>query len=393
MSDVDGLLTHLPEDPYPLYDVLRNKGRVLWLDGAQRWLVTGHEEALAVLRHPRMSSDRTRWDGYRPAPGYDRSAGMFTMDPPGHTRLRGLVQRAFTARVVEGLRPRIQQLVTEFLDAAEKRGEIDLIADFAGPLPAIVLAELLGIPSEGQLRYRRWATTMMGAIDPVSHATSSEQAAAGQRADDELTAYLGEIIALRRRDPRPDLISALLAAEESGQRLTGIELLEMCILLTVAGLETSVNLIGNGVGALLAHPAQLARLRDEPELLNSAIEELLRYDAPIQLSGRVPTEDIEIDGQTLRKGQMVGVVLGAANRDERAFTDPHELDLGRSPNNHVAFGRGIHFCLGAPLARIEGATAIGELVRRFPGLRPAGKPQRRTNPHVRGFTSLPVALR
>jgi cytochrome P450 len=204
--------------------------------------------------------------------------------------------------------------------------------------------------------------------------------------------YLAAIIAERRQQPRQDLISDLVQVEESGDRLSGDELMEMCVLLTVAGLETTTNLIGNGVNALLDHPDELARLRADPGLIETAIEELLRYDAPIQLSGRIPMEDLDFDGHPLRKGQMVGIILGAANRDPRAFPEPGRLDLGRSPNNHIAFGRGIHFCIGAPLARVEGAIAIQALVGRFPKLRRANDPKRRLNPHVRGFASLPVTL-
>jgi pimeloyl-[acyl-carrier protein] synthase len=390
--DLNSILTQVPDDPYPTYAMVRGMGRLLWIDQIGRWIVTGHAEALALLRHEKLSSDRTRWDGYQLPPGLKRPpGGMFVMDPPEHTRLRTLVQQAFTPRVVERLRPRVEQRVDELLAAGAERGEIDLMADFAGPLPATVLAEMLGIPAELHELFRHWTTTLIETIDPVSHHLT-ETSEEGVKARVNLERCLTDIIEERRQRPQPDVISDLVRAEESGDRLSGDELMEMCVLLTVAGLETTANLIGNGVNALLDNPGQLARLRAEPGLIESAVEELLRYDAPIQLSGRIPVEDVEMFGHTLRKGQMVGIVLGAANRDPAVFADPERLDLARVPNNHLAFGRGIHFCLGAPLARVEGAIAIGALAARFPNLRRAGDPKRRLNPHVRGFASLPVAL-
>jgi len=392
MIDFGALLSRVPDDPYPTYAIVREAGPMMWIDQIQRWLVTGHEEAMAVLRHERFSSDRTRWDGYRLPPGLERPpGGMFVMDPPDHTRLRALVQKAFTPRMVNELRPRIERRATELLDHGADAGDVDLMADFAGPLPATVLAEMLGIPAADHETFRNWTTVLIAAIDPVSHHLTA-QAQEGTRVRAAMEAYLGEIIAERRRRPRPDLISDLIRVEEAGERLSSDELMEMCVLLTVAGLETTANLIGNGVNALLDHPEQLARLRDEPGLIHSAVEELLRFDAPIQLSGRIPMENLELCGHRLRRGQMVGVILGAANRDPRVFDDPDRLVMDRSPNNHLAFGRGIHFCLGAPLARVEGAIAISALVGRFPKLRRSGDPVRRLNPHVRGFAQLPVAL-
>jgi pimeloyl-[acyl-carrier protein] synthase len=376
-------------DPYPLYDLLRTAGPVLWLEQLGYWVVVAHREVLTVLRDPRLSSDRSRWDAYKLPPGEEQPAGgMVVMDPPDHTRLRGLVQQAFTPRVLELLRPRIEELVDRMLTAAAELGGFDLMADLAAPLPATVLAELLGVPPEDQELFRRWATAHIESIDPVSHAVSED----GMAARATLRQYLEDIVAQRRRRPQEDLISGLLQAQQEGDRLDGRELMEMLLLLLVAGIETTANLIGNGMNALFDHPAELDRLRAEPGLIESAIEELVRYDAPIQLSGRVPVEDVELAGHTLRKGQMVGVILGAANRDPMAFREPNRLDLARSPNPHVAFGRGIHFCIGAPMARIEGQIAIPALLARFPGLHRAGEARMRENLHVRGFSSLPVAF-
>jgi pimeloyl-[acyl-carrier protein] synthase len=377
-------------DPYPIYHMMRGWGRVLWLDQVGRWMITGHREALSVLRDSKFSSDRSLSDDYELPPGAERPpGGMFVMDPPDHTRLRTLVQKAFTARVIERMRARVDVVVSRLLDACDGQAEVDLMAAFACPLPAIVLAELLGIPQEQHQAFQRWTTTVIETIDPVSHQLVSQD---GVQAREEMERCLSDIIDERRRHPQPDLISGLVQAEESGDRLTSDELLEMCLLLIVAGFETTANLIGNGVHALLEHPDQLARLRGDPELIGTAVEELLRYDSPIQVSGRIPREDVELDGHLLRKGQTVGILVGAANRDPEAFAEPDRLDLGRTPNNHIALGRGIHFCLGAPLARLEGATALTALVDRFPKLQSASPPTRRNNLHVRGFMSLPVAL-
>jgi cytochrome P450 len=390
MSDLASLIDS-PEttvDPYPVYDVLRKTGRVLWVEEMGRWLVTGHREALFILCHDKVSVNRHLLDDGVAAD--EKPRGLPFIDPPDHTRLRALVQQAFTPRAVERLRPEAEKLANELLNAADDRGEMDLITDFAGPLPAIMLASMLGIPTEDHDLFRSWAAAIVETIDPVSHRLVSD---AGKQERVSMQNYLTDIIAQRRRRPAEDLISGMVQAEESGDRLTGTELMEMCVVLTIAGVEATTNMIGNGVNALLDHPDQLARLRGEPQMIKSAVEELLRYDPPIQVAGRIPLEDIEVDGKRLGKGQTVGVLLGGANRDPEVFPEPGRLDLTRSPNNHIAFGRGIHFCLGAPLARVEGSIAISALVNRFPYLSPAGEGKRRTNVHVRGFMSLPVTLR
>jgi cytochrome P450 len=388
MVDVAGFMASYADidDPYPFYDEVRAEGPVLWVPDLNRWLVTGYRPASALLRHEHVSSDRRNWSDYQLPPGRDRPpGGMFSMDPPEHTRLRAPVQQAFTPRLIERLRPGIEALTDKLLAAAAERGEIETMTDFACPLPATVVAELLGIPAQDQELFRDWTTTYTAAIDPVSHVMTSDR---GVQAEADLTAYLTAVVAERQARPCDDLITAL-----AGAGLAGDELVELCILLVIAGLETTANLIGNGLHALLANPGQLAKLRADPALISTAVEELLRYDPPVQLSGRVPLRDIELDGHTLRAGQMAGILLGAANRDPDAFDEPNRLDLTRSPNHHLALGRGIHYCLGAPLARLVGAVAIGALVSRFPAMRPAGPVTRRANVHVRGFESLPVALR
>jgi pimeloyl-[acyl-carrier protein] synthase len=383
------LLLLLQHDPYPFYEQLRSAGPVVWASSLGRWLVTGHAEIAEVLRDDRFSADRRKWQGFAPIiePAPEGARSMLVTDPPDHTRLRTLVQQAFTPRTVEQLRPRIETLVEEALRAAEERGGMDLVGDLAYPLPVTVIAELLGVPVQDRASFRRWSDALVGALDPVA---STDRRAVALAARDALHTYLRRVIAERRAVPRDDLISRLVEAEEQGDRLSGPELLAMGVLLLVAGHETTVNLIGNGVNALLAHPDQLARLQQEPELIEPAVEELLRYDAPVQLTGRVALEELELGGRQVAPGQMVTLLLGAANRDPHVFADPEQLDLGRDPNPHLAFGRGIHFCLGAPLARLEAQIAIGALIRRFPSLRLAGVPKRRPTVTLRGFASLPL---
>jgi cytochrome P450 len=381
------LLRQLHELPYPLYARLRAAGPVMWNEQMGLWMVTGYPAVLSALRDPRFSADRTRAEGYRPLTEEGRRPrSILVLDPPDHTRLRGLVQKAFTPRVVEGLRPRVQELVDGYLDRLEERGRIDLVTDLAYPLPVTVIADLLGVPSQDHEVFKGWSEAIAGSLDPVLRDMTGVVAAR-----EELRAYLSGIIAQRRRQPRDDLISRLVEVEEQDDRLDGEELLQMLVLLLIAGHETTVNLIGNGVDALLEHPDQLALLRDRPELLEGAVEELLRYDSPVQLTARVVTEELELGSRRLRPGQLTMLLLGAANRDPAVFPDPDRLDLARTSNPHLAFGRGIHFCLGAPLARMEGQIAIGSLVRRFGRLRRDGEARRRPTITLRGFASLPVA--
>jgi cytochrome P450 len=292
--------------------------------------------------------------------------------------------------MIESLRPRIEAIVSELLEhMAHKSGSIDLIAELAYPLPVAVIAELLGVPAEDRVKFQDWSAVIAASLDPLVDDDLMERVVVAREA---LHAYLRAIIAERRRAPRADLISGLVAAEERGDVLTEPELVSMCTLLLIAGHETTVNLIGNGTLALLRNPDQLALLRADAGLVPRAIEELLRYDSPVQMTGRVALEPVTIGGQTIDQGQWIVSLLGAANHDPAQFADPERLDLRRNPNPHVAFGRGIHFCLGAPLARLEGQLAIGALVRRFPKLELAGEPVRRNQITLRGLASLPVAM-
>jgi len=318
---------------------------------------------------------------------------MLDRDPPDHTRLRGLASKAFTPRVVEALRPRIQQIVDGLLERIEPQGEMDLIEEFAYPLPVIVICEMLGVPLADHERFKGWSLDLARGLDSVMLGPDSEVAQRSGKARHALAGYFRELIAERRASPRSDLLSALIAAEEAGDRLSENELLATCILLLVAGHETTVNLIGNGTMALLRHPDQLRRLREDPGLIASAVEELLRYDGPVQRTARTPTADVTVGGRTIGKGEMVMPFIGAADRDPAQFPHPDRLDITRADNRHIAFGLGIHFCLGAPLARVEGQIAIGTLVRTLPKLALAtDTPEYRQSLTLRGLQALPLTF-
>jgi pimeloyl-[acyl-carrier protein] synthase len=318
---------------------------------------------------------------------------MLDRDPPDHTRLRGLVSKAFTPRVVEGLRPRIQQIVDGLIDRVAARRSMDLIEEFAYPIPVVVICEMLGVPVEDHERFKGWSLDIARGLDLIWLGPDSEVGRRSVAARQALADYFRGLIAQRRAAPRNDLLSGLIAAEEAGDKLNETELLATCILLLIAGHETTVNLIGNGTLALLRHHDQFERLRREPALIGTAVEELLRYDGPVQRTARIPSDDIDIGGQTIAKGEMVMPFIGAADRDPAQFPDPDRLDIGRAENRHIAFGWGIHFCLGAPLARIEGQIAIGTLARRLPKLAlGTDQPEYRQSLTLRGLKALPVSF-
>jgi len=384
-------------NPYPVYRRLQQEDPVHKpFPGV--WILSRHRDVAALLRHPDVSSDR------RNSPVYEEfvkalpvepdegalTPSMLFLDPPDHDRLRRLANKAFTPRAVERLVPRIHQVVTELLDRAEERGEFDVIADLAYPLPVTVISEMLGIPEEDRERLRAWSLDLIYTLDPM---LSVEALARAQRAGAEFRSYLRELIAGRRRHLGDDLLSGLIQAEDQGQQLTPQELVATCVLLLVAGHETTSSFIGNGMLALLRHPDQYARLHDDPALMRSAGEELLRFDSPVQLTGRLVLRDAQIAGQRVQAGQDVVALVGAANRDPEVFAEPDRLDLGRTDNGHLAFDGGIHFWLGAPLARVEGGTAIASVVRRFPALGLAtDEPVWRDTITLRALSSLPVAV-
>ena len=386
-------------DPYPVVSRLREQDPVHH-SPLGFYVLTRYEDCANILRDPRSSNDFTNSEAAveeAAKQGLDlrelaaEGARPFLfMDPPDHTRLRGLVSKAFTPRVVEELRPRAQQVVDRLLDAAVARGEFDVIADLAYPLPVTIISEMLGVPAEDHEVFQGWSREMARSLDP-DFVLPPDVLERRERASEEFAEYFRALIAKRRGDLRDDLVSALIAVEDGGETLSENELLSTCILLLIAGHETTVNLIGNGMLALLRHPDQMALLRSDPALIKTAVEELLRFDPPVQLTGRTAKEDIPLSEGVLPKGQQAILLLGAANRDPRQFVDPDRLDITRAENRHLAFGMGIHFCLGAPLARIEGQIAIGEMARRLGSAELAvAEPAYKENVTLRGLASLPV---
>jgi len=384
-------------DPYPLYRQMREEDPVHF-DGWV-WNLTRHADVMLAFTDPRFSSDRfgpPDWlepDYAREvAPLYDVSNLMILfMDPPDHTRLRSLVAQAFSAKMIEAMRPKIQSAVDELLNNAAPSGEMDIIADLANPLPGIVIADMLGVPQEDQPRFKEWANDYARFLGTLSAETELRDDA--NRAVIELSDYIREVASQRRVEPRDDLITALVQAEDHGERLTHDELVATCFLLLFAGNETTTNLIGNGVLTLLRNPDAHTQLREQPALIRTAIEEFLRWEAPVQFTDRLVLDDIEIGGQRILAGQGVRTILGAANRDPAQFDHPETLDLTRRPNRHIGFAHGIHFCLGAPLARAEGQIAINTLVARFPHLTPTTNHIEWQRNHVfRSLKSLPVSL-
>ena len=374
-SITDVLQPHYRADPYPVYEALRAIGPVCQ-DGAWgSWMVTGHAEVSEVLRDPRFSAQRLGLDlswlqeSQREAAAPVLQAitrQMLFLDPPDHSRLRALTTRAFTPRVVERMRADIQAIVDDLIDRVQGTGQIEMIADLAAPFPAAVIAELLGVPQEDRNRFRRWSDDFVVFLDGTG--LDGEAMGRVMISLGEFLAYFQALVRLRRDSPRDDLLQALIEAEERGDTLSEEELLTNCMLLLAAGHETTTNLIGNGLLALLRHPEQLEALRDEPTLAPSAVNELLRYDPPVQLTARRALEDVELAGQLIHAGEPVNVILAAANRDPAQFADPEQLDIRRRENRHLSFGHGIHFCPGAALARLEGQIALTTILRRLPNL-------------------------
>jgi cytochrome P450 len=386
-------------DPYPAYRALRDQGPV-YRDG-HTWYVTRYALIKAVAHDPRLGKGPVTQALVAALPPAARQAAqpfsdsisknMLRVDPPDHTRLRGLVSKAFTPRTVEGLRPRIEGLVTDLLDTVRPAGGMDVIRDFAYPLPAIVIMEMLGIPPEDRDRFKAWSDDQFAFLGGRFPGDPLETA---RRAGDSTLAmnkYLRGLIAERRQAPQVDLISSMIAVEEQGERLNEQELMATTSLLLGAGHETTTHLIGNGLLALLHHPSQLWRLREELALLPLAVEELLRFDGPVQFVNRVPSADLDIGGITIPAGDTIVLVLAAANRDPAQFSGPDRLEIARRPNDHLGFGFDRHFCLGAHLARVETQIALSALLTRFPDLTLATETlEWQPNPLIRGLRSLPV---
>jgi len=382
-------------DPYPLFHRLRIEDPVHWEADLEFWALTRYADALYALREDSLLSSAIHDSQRSGGVGLSSARWFVFLDPPRHTRLRALVHSAFTPQVVEGLRARIQAIVDELLDRAADAGRLDLIADLGFPLPAIVIAELLGVPPEDRAQFKAWSADLAAAGGLVRMAADGAERLSRARAGGAaLNAYFREIIRERRRAPRDDLVSRLTGVQSAEGTLSEEELVDTCALLLFAGHETTTNLIGNGMLALLRHPDELSRLRADPSLIGSAVEELLRYDSPVQMRVRVARETVEIGGRRIAKGQRVLVLVGAANRDPARFPDPDRLDIARPDNRHLAFGHGIHFCTGAPLARLEGAIAIRRLLRRFPRLELATDQLAwRETLTLRGLSALPVSAR
>lgn len=363
------------QDPFPVYRELRDRDPVHWSENQSAWVVSRYTDVLEVFNHPeRFSSDRfrkldPRYASERPevkAVGEVLGDWLVFRDPPDHTRLRGLLQKSFTPRHLEKNRKRIQTTIDDLLDLAAGRGEMDFVREFAFPLPALVIATLLGAPAEDIEPIKCWsdrlAAYLGGAVDGRDNFGEARVGLAN------LVDYFDSLLRERRGRPRNDLVDLLLRAEHEGDTLSEEEVVSNCVLLLFAGHETTTNLLGNGLFHLLRHPRQHDRLREDPALLPSAVEEFLRFDGPVPATAKVATEDVEWHGRKIERGQMVLPLMASANRDPRHFEEPDSLDVGRRSNRHLGFGFGIHFCLGAPLARLEAQLAFDALLRRLRGL-------------------------
>jgi cytochrome P450 len=402
--ELDGLLLELfttPEgraDPYSRYARMRSEAPMFW-SGLEMWVSTRFEDCQLVLRDPRF--------GKREDEGVDERfsmneisseqldflrerRSMLFMNPPDHTRLRGLVSKAFTPRTVERLRPEIVTLVDDLLDGFPEGEPVDVIGALAFPLPVAVIGRMLGVPAEDWPRFQSVMRNVTVLLEPMIPPDQLELAFAGQR---ELDAYFRQLLTERRRQPQDDLISQLLAVEEGSDRLSELELISTATLLFGAGFETTTNLIGNGLHALLTHPEQLARLRADRSLMRLAVDELLRFDSPVQLDGRQAHDNVAVGGHTVDKGASIVTLIGAANRDPAHFHDPDRLDVSRDEGPPMSFGSGIHYCLGAALARAEGQVVFDRLLERFPRMELADEhPARRDRITLRGLLELRVAF-
>ncbi len=379
-ADFEALLAapDLVDDPYPTYKRLREEAPVLWSERVNGWVLTRYDDVTATFNDSARFKNGGRFEPVFDAVDSAHRAefapmrkhyqyGVIGADPPDHTRLRGLIQKAFAPRALEAMRAPVQAIVDAHLNSVANSGGMDVVRDLANPLPVIVIAQMMGVPPADSTLFKHWSDDVMRFQS--GGRASLDDMRISQHALFEFRAYLQALFAQRRTDPRDDLISALVQAEEQGDRLNEEELLATCVTLLVAGHETTTNLIANGLLALLRNPDQRALLRADPGLIGGAVEEMLRYDTSLQRNRRIVGEDLELRGQHMRKGQFVMQVIGAANRDPAVFADPDRFNITRNPNPHIGFGRGIHFCLGAPLARIEAPLAIQSLLGRFPDVR------------------------
>lgn len=404
LADSEALLLALLDpanraNPYPVYRQIRESGPLQWRE-ANRVVFSSFQDCDEVLRHPASASDRLKSTvaqraiaaGEQPRPF--GPPGFLFLDPPDHTRLRKLVSKAFTPKVVKALEPDISALVTSLLDDVEAAGSFDVVADLAYPLPVAVICRLLGVPIEDEPKFS-WASALLArGLDPFITFTGElpDDFEERMKAGRWLRGYLAELMELRRGRPGDDLMSGLIAVEEAGDQLTEEEIVATCNLLLIAGHETTVNLIGNAILAMLRERSQWAALADEPARAAAVVEETLRYDPPVQLVGRIAGEDMTIGDVTVPQGDTMVLLLAAAQRDPSANERPDEFDPDRKVFRHLAFGHGPHFCLGAPLARLEAAVALSAVTARFPQARLGGEPVYKPNVTLRGLQTLPVAL-
>jgi pimeloyl-[acyl-carrier protein] synthase len=373
-------------DPYPHYRQLREQDPVHRSE-VDLWVLTRYDDIAALLRDPRLGHEVTQ--GFAEGGSADWESMLFR-DPPAHTRLRSLVSKAFTPRVLESLKTRIHNIVDDALGIARENGTMDVIGDLAFPLPATVISEMLGLPVEDHEKCRRWAASATRSLDPLVDDRIMDEIFLALI---EFRQYLAEQVERRRAQPGEDLVTALIAAEEQGERLSHEELISTLLLLFTAGHETATNLIGNGLLALLRNPDQLRRLKQDPGLMRPGIEELLRYDSPVQFVIRIVKEPMTVRGQDFVRGDSMLLVIGAGNRDPEQFADPDVLDVGRKDNKHLSFGGGIHFCLGSVLARMEAQAVLGALISQFSELELAADDVR-WRPHInlRGLEALPIRV-
>ena len=379
--------TRLRRNPFPAYAVMRRVAPVLHDRRHDLWLLFDYESVKRALHDPETFSSRAAPPGDKPLDW------LIFQDPPVHTRLRGIILRTFTPRAIAALEPRIRDLTRELLDPAIARGGMDVAADFAVPLPLTVIAEMLGVPAGERAALKRWSEAILGLGDTVAGGEIAARAGTAFRAaKDEMQPHVARWLAERRRVPKEDLLTRLAEAEVDGERLTEEEILGFFQLLLLAGSETTTNLIASTVLCLATHPAQMARLRAEPDLLPSALEEVLRYRSPVQAVFRQTRRDVPVRGKTIPAGKLVLAMIGSANRDPRQFRDPGRFDIARDPNPHVAFGHGIHFCIGAALARLEARVAISQLLERTASMALVGGWEPRKAVTVHGPSRLPVRL-
>ena len=394
--DLNAIGREFIEDPYPVLDALRRESPVHRNPDGSVYL-TRHADCLAVYRSRDMLSDKRGEYGKKfgqcPLLEHHTTSLIFN-DPPYHTVVRKLISGAFTPRKLTEMEPLIEAIVSRLLDRIEDAREIDMIADFAMMLPTEIISLMLGVPEEYRAKLRGYSIAILGALDPV---VSSEQLARGNAAVVEFGAILRDLIDHRRRNPdgagQGEVLDSLIFGEHEGRRLTEEELVQNCIFLLNAGHETTTSLVGNSVGLLLKHPDQHRRLLEDPDLIDTAVEEFLRVESPLQIGNRLAGEDIDLGDAVIGKGTFIHTSIAGANRDPAVFDDAHRFDISRKPNKHIAFITGIHVCLGASLARIEGRIALGQFVRRFPKLETNGPAERLPLARFRGFTSLPVRLR